>query len=190
MMQDDDRPMAPLAGLVVENRLALSQLREFIEDLTPTDYCCSLGSGGRHSIGRHLRHIIDHYDALLSGAMGGRVDYERRRREVTLEQWPAEARARLEDIDMCLARLGGAPPSEELSIDYPVDGSDCQVLASSLARELAFLTSHTIHHMAILGLLAESLDIGLPATFGVHPSTLRHWEQSARPQADKRSEIA
>lgn len=46
-----------------------------------------------------------------------------------------------------------------------------------MARELAFLTSQTIHHMAIIGLLAEQQGIPLAEDFGVHPSTLRHWQR-------------
>ena len=33
--------------------------------------------------------------------------------------------------------------------------------------------------MALLGLLAERLGVVLPKDFGVHPSTLRHWDREA-----------
>ncbi len=38
--------------------------------------------------------------------------------------------------------------------------------------------------MAIIGLLAEQLGLALPDSFGVHPSTLRHWRREAASAPD------
>jgi hypothetical protein len=44
---------------------------------------------------------------------------------------------------------------------------------------LAFVLSHTIHHNAIIGVMANTLDIPLPARFGYAPSTIAHQEKVA-----------
>jgi hypothetical protein len=44
---------------------------------------------------------------------------------------------------------------------------------STLARELAFVVSHTIHHQAIIGVLLAMHDVAVPERFGHSPSTPR-----------------
>ncbi|RDB43965.1 DinB family protein [Halomonas sp. DQ26W] len=168
----------PQEGLIEENLLALTQLEAFVDALTPEQFRQDFGHDGRHTLGKHIRHIIDHYAALLSGLENNKdvIDYEHRRRDERLEQWPQQAAHRLTETKVALTALLGRCPTDRLSLNYPV-GDGMQVLDTSLARELAFLTSHTIHHMAIVGLLADQLGITLPEAFGVHPSTLRHWQR-------------
>ncbi|MCA1770763.1 MAG: DinB family protein [Halomonas sp.] len=180
-------PSAPglppsVEGLVEENLLALAQLRGLLCELIPATYQQSFGRDGRHTLGKHVRHIIDHYDALLDGIEGGkeRIDYEHRRREEILEQWPDQAAQRLVCIEASLQALDEKQLPTHLTLDYPF-GNDRLAFGSSIERELAFLASHTIHHMAILGLLAEQVGARLPESFGVHPSTLRHWRRESTP---------
>ncbi|MDN3521740.1 DinB family protein [Halomonas ramblicola] len=167
-----------LAALVDENRQALCQLRDLLAGLSSSAYGRACGTLGRHSIGRHVRHILDHYESLLS-AEAAVLDYEHRRRDPGLERSPARAIRRLDAIVVALADLVEGAASAHVRLHYPLGGGDAQALPTSLGRELAFLTSHTIHHMAILGLLAERLGVALPDDFGVHPSTLRHWQRQA-----------
>jgi hypothetical protein len=41
-------------------------------------------------------------------------------------------------------------------------------------RELAFVISHTVHHNAIIGILAKLLGAEVSAEFGYAPSTIAH----------------
>lgn len=170
-------PAIDLGGLVAENRQVLDQLCRFLAGLSAAAYGRPLAPGGRQSLGKHVRHIIDHYEALLAAVPGGRLDYEHRPRETWPERCPREARRRLEAIAAALEVLGDCPGS--LTLAYPLEGGGLRHLDTSLGRELAFLTSHSIHHMALLGLLAEGLGVALPESFGIHPSTLRHWASQA-----------
>ncbi|AFP29100.1 hypothetical protein MRBBS_0162 [Marinobacter sp. BSs20148] len=54
-----------------------------------------------------------------------------------------------------------------------------QTVKTSVERELVFLASHTIHHTAIIGMLAEQAGVKVSSDFGVHPSTLRYLEGQA-----------
>lgn len=191
-------PSRTAPGLIEENRVALAQLRRLVDDLAPEAYRRVFGVQGRHTLGKHVRHIIDHYEALIDGLEAGAetLDYEQRRRDPAFEAWPQEAARRLAALEAWLSSLEGQASPERLTLRYCQDAgaSDrgappdpdgvarneaCLALPSSLARELAFLASHTVHHMAIIGLLAEQVGIALPASFGVHPSTLRHWRREA-----------
>ena len=185
-------PSRTAPSLIEENRLALAQLRRLLDALAPEAYRRVFGVHGRHTLGKHVRHIIDHYEALIDGLEAGAetLDYEQRRRDPDLEARPDEAVRRLAALEAWLSSLAGQASPERLTLrhyqdpDAPapdgVAGDGARLdLSSSLARELAFLASHTVHHMAIIGLLAEQIGIAPPASFGVHPATLRHWRREA-----------
>jgi uncharacterized damage-inducible protein DinB len=155
-----------------------------VDGLALEAYRQAFGEYGRHTLGKHVRHIIDHYDALLDGLEKGEevIDYEQRRRDESLEQWPHEAARHLATIEATLSAMTGRALPDRLTLGYPLE-DEALYLASSLNRELAFLTSHSIHHMAIIALLAEQSGIHLPESFGVHPSTQRHWQRAPAEQA-------
>jgi uncharacterized damage-inducible protein DinB len=166
-----------LDALIEENHLALSQLSSFVGGLATEHFRQTLGNHGHHTVGKHVRHIIDHYDALQVGIEASVViDYEQRLRDPALEDWPGLACRRLDAIQKTLSQISESHPWGRTQLTYDT-GHDRLHLESSLGRELTFLTSHTIHHMAIIGLLAEQMGLPLPESFGVHPSTLRHWQR-------------
>ncbi|WP_299235015.1 DinB family protein [uncultured Halomonas sp.] len=173
--------------LVEENRCSLHQLETLLLEITPLAYRHGFDAEGRQTLGRHVRHILDHYRALLEGIDGSCIDYEARVRESELEQEPAVALEWLGQIRARLTMLG-EHASTPLQLKYPIDEEgEALLLTTSLARELAFLTSHTVHHMALLRVLAQQLGVKLPADFGVHPSTLRHWRRQAMEDKDSPS---
>ena len=69
-----------------------------------------------------------------------------------------------------------------LEIDYSINGSQKQIMNTTLERELAYNIEHAIHHMAILKIGVRTIAPGtdIPDGFGIAVSTLRHrMEQSA-----------
>ncbi|MYL23388.1 hypothetical protein GLV89_06220 [Halomonas alkaliantarctica] len=168
--------------LIDENQRVLAQLEGLLKRVDPKAYQRLLGAHATQSLGKHVRHVLEHYQTLLEACSASplqtTLDYEQRKRETVLENDPAEALARVKTVQENLASLTTTPPTTPLSLYYPVDNS-ASALPTSLGRELAFLTSHTVHHMALISLLCETLDIPLPKAFGVHPSTLRYWERQA-----------
>ncbi|MBZ9539635.1 DinB family protein [Modicisalibacter tunisiensis] len=174
-----------LAALIDEACDTLDQLTGFVSRLTSAQYTALHGADARHTIGKHVRHILDHYEALLAQegvAPAPTVDYERRQRDPDVEQRPECALEQLQNLANRLSRLGGQPTAtRRVHFAYHVGGQR-SLLPSSLERELAFLTSHAIHHMAIIALLADTQDVEVANTFGVHPSTLRHWQRAFPPR--------
>lgn len=165
-------------GLVEENVHAIGQLVGLLDELPENTYRQCFGSRKQQVIGKHVRHIIDHYSSLLwVTAAGGRLlDYENRGRNLALETDRRAGRNRLAEISQTLRQRFDPPYSNALVMCHNSDGQP-QTVATSVDRELVFLASHTVHHMAIIGMLAEQAGVEVSADFGVHPSTLRYLEK-------------
>lgn len=179
MRHNTDQRSSDISELIEENREALLQLTQTVSRLSPDQYQQSFGLQGQHTMGKHVRHIIDHYEAFLPGLQEKspvKVNYEHRHREESLEKDPHRVCHRLLTVCRSLEQLRDHHYQDPVRLDYPT-GIRAIEVSSSVGRELVFLSSHTIHHMAIIGLLAEQLGIQPARDFGVHPSTLRHWQR-------------
>jgi hypothetical protein len=51
---------------------------------------------------------------------------------------------------------------------------DDSFMTSSVSREMQALSSHTIHHFALIAVTLKALGVNVDCNFGVAPSTLRH----------------
>jgi hypothetical protein len=129
----------------------------------------------RSSIGAHIRHNLDHFEAFFRGLPTGRIDYEQRRRDTRIAV----------STDCALGAVAGylwslQSLSENMGTSMEVreeseDGAETPMwLASTVGRELQFLLGHTVHHHAIVALLADRHGTALPEGFGVAPSTQRY----------------
>jgi len=127
--------------------------------------------------GAHFRHVFDFYRAFLDGFSVGRVNYDARERDPRIER----------NVDLAIGTANslaediGSLPVGRLS--QPIDVSANVILdgksvvdwtPSTVQRELMYLLSHTVHHYAIIRLLAARTGIELDRHFGVAPSTLAH----------------
>lgn len=165
--------------LVAENAHAINQLADLLVVVPGPLYRQTFGAKKQHVIGKHVRHIIDHYTALLKAVNGrpnGPLDYEKRQREESLEQDNHAACNRLLAIVNSLGRLADVSQNAPLAMEHLSDHQR-RTINTSIDRELVFLASHTVHHMAIIAMLAEQGGIEVCDGFGVHPSTLRHQQQ-------------
>lgn len=129
-----------------------------------------------HQVGPHLRHIIEHYEALLNRRSGELIDYDHRARDRSVELSPVIASQRLDGIVVSLSTLGDHHADEALSVGFAIgiDGSEFHLSPSTLARELNFVASHAIHHYALIRPIAAAAGVPLPAEFGKAPETVRH----------------
>jgi uncharacterized damage-inducible protein DinB len=126
------------------------------------------------SVGEHVRHCLDHFRVLATAGRSAQLTYDQRRRGSAVE---TSRRAALQEIDRLLDELGllaAAPLQRRVYIRALVHhGGTAVFAASSLARELAFVVQHTIHHFAVIGLLLHQLGVPVPTGFGLAPSTPR-----------------
>lgn len=136
-----------------------------------------------NQVGPHLRHIIEHYEALLNRGVGELVDYDHRARDRSVEQSPIIALRRLDDIVMSLRALGDHHADEAVSVGFAIgiDGGEFHLSPSTLARELNFVASHAIHHYALIRPFATASGVQLPTEFGKAPETVRHEKLQSAP---------
>jgi len=132
------------------------------------------------SMGQHVRHAVDHVAALLNGFegdadQGGVIAYDRRERGSAIESDPAEASRVVRDLCERLEGLDEVQLACPLTIRVMVSGDGCEVeLPTTLGRELAFVTHHMIHHLAMIKAICGELGLDSPSAFGRAPSTVRH----------------
>jgi uncharacterized damage-inducible protein DinB len=133
-------------------------------------------------VGPHFRHCLDFYVCFLDGLDLKVVDYGARSRRAELEQDRRAAVGASESVAERLAELEPGVLSEPLQLRRePADDADReQWLGSTIGRELQFLSSHTIHHYALIALSLRLAGHPVPETFGVAPSTLEHWRREGR----------
>ncbi len=133
------------------------------------------------SIGAHVRHILDHYRLFLAGVPAGAVDYDARERDTPVERERAAALAQAASLASGLRGV----PSEAFARPLHVhqqgayEAGRFETCDSRVDRELLFLQSHTVHHQAIIGLLAKLQGVEPPEHFGVAPSTVAYLEARA-----------
>lgn len=138
----------------------------------------------RRPIGAHLRHVIEHYEALLQPAVPNAltrvVDYDSRVRDRAVETQPMVALARVHALQQRLAMWTGPELHTPVIVRGMggVAGDFTFSVSSSVARELVFAASHAVHHYALLRQHCEEIGQPLPAEFGRAPSTVAHDRQA------------
>jgi hypothetical protein len=159
-----------MENLKIANCLALGQLTDLLDLLPDEVYQAPLAALHDHSVGQHVRHIIEFYQCLLAAPLSGRVCYDARARDHRIEGTRAYA---LECAQAQVDLLAGPLADTPLWLE---SHAPAEAVASSLARELSYLVEHTVHHLAMIkiGLDQHYPGLGLPAELGVAPSTLRY----------------
>jgi uncharacterized damage-inducible protein DinB len=127
------------------------------------------------AVGPHLRHCLDHFKLFLDGWSDGGVDYDARPRDPRTERDPGIVRGLLRDIIAGLTAIGEEDLGRELKVTQSVaPGRPPLASRSRVERELAFLSSHTIHHIAIMVLAARAAGVEVPADLAVAYATDAH----------------
>lgn len=148
-------------------------LNSLIKNNKSLAYCKIIKPLFISSAGAHMRHIIDHYLALIAGLQLGKVNYDVRHRNSKIEQEPQLALDKLEQISHWLTSLTGTDLTRELTLstEVSVHEHNTQVVPTSLARELVFASSHAVHHYAMIAQISHHLGLTLPVSFGIAPAT-------------------
>jgi uncharacterized damage-inducible protein DinB len=189
MTTADDARSAGLAGngtaadeLVGALTAALRQVHDLLDGMTDEQYGRRPGGALASSIGGHVRHNLDHVAGLLTGLPGGAVDYDRRERGTVIETDRLAAMATTRRLQHDLARVDwdGLPGAVRLTV-LPFPDRPPVELLTTPDRELAFVLSHTIHHNALIAVIAAAVGAAVPPGFGYAPATVAY--QRGRPCA-------
>ena len=131
------------------------------------------------NLGKHLRHITDHYQLLFDGLDKSCVDYDQRKRVEIEEQNRSAMILRLRQICGELESLSNRTRKDRtLLISLAIDeGVEAPTLPTSLSRELVFLQSHSVHHYAVIAAILRLQNFEIDEEFGIAPSTLKYEHQ-------------
>jgi hypothetical protein len=170
--------MNPCNELIAINVGWLRQALSLLDEMSDATFATSPRELAPQLVGGHFRHVLEFYECFLDGLESSRVDYDARKRDEAVEQsrWAAAARIR-----SLIGRLEGAPLHDsplEVRMENSVDDI---FLHSSIGRELQALSSHTIHHFALIAMLLRLHGFEVDPSFGMSPSTLQY--QAARSSA-------
>src|SRR5262245_48180522 len=164
---DADPIVTPLIAL-------LAQLEWVLRLVDNEQYTVQRAVGISGSIGGHVRHCLDHVAALTAAVAAGRIDYDHRRRGTPVELCRATAFLEIQRSARDL-RQTSFDLDRSLELVAAIDqGGSRLSAATSVGRELAFVMSHTIHHLAVIALLLRDLEIEVPPRFGYAPTTPTH----------------
>ncbi len=119
-------------------------------------------------IGPQLRHCLDHFRSLLTGLDTGTIDYDARESDSGWETDPDLFLAALFRVTAELAGLEGISTTQAVEVVQSAAPNTPPVsVGSTLERELIFLSSHTIHHLAQVIEVAEGRGVSVPFHLGV-----------------------
>lgn len=151
----------------------LDQLAAVVDGLNDGDYRAERAREVSGSIGGHVRHCLDHVRALVAGIDAGRIAYDVRVRGTAVESRRDAAAREARRLARALAATRDGDLERAVGVEVRLDPKhDAHVVVrSTIARELAFVASHTVHHFAIVALLLHEMGIGVPPRFGYAPST-------------------
>ncbi len=158
----------------------LGQALELLDRLDHRRFTTSPKGLAPHRVSSHLRHIVEFYECFLDGLEPMHIDYDARKRDLSLESSIEVAAERIRGI---IARLAADPALRYDGVLFVRMEDACGMdmedpyLMSSVARELMVLSSHTIHHFALIGATLQAHGVAVDPDFGVAPSTLRFRQQ-------------
>jgi hypothetical protein len=165
------------AGVVVDAaRALLAQCVAFVGDVPEAVFTAESQVMPGGTVGKHLRHVADHYAAILRARRdSATIDYDHRERDVPMEACRDTARRTLASVSDELSTLTERDMHAPVRIRVMVAGDGTETeLASSLARELAFATHHAVHHQAMMRAIAGEFGVEASTDFGKAPSTINH----------------
>lgn len=153
----------------------LDQLQDFLDQITPQDYCKPLPILNQASLGQHLRHTLEFFLCLRIGYESGVISYDKRKHDKAIETDKHAAQNAFTQIRE-FANKNLPDKSLKLEVCYSETEGTCLKLNTTYLRELAYNIEHAVHHMAIIkiGVLDAMPYITLPHHFGIAASTVRY----------------
>lgn len=162
-------PGAPLLALTQQ----LDDLVSVLIVMPSESYIARPAPGVSGSIGQHVRHALDHVASLLAADRLVPLSYDRRERGTAVESDVSAALRQILRLKSAIARWSTRSLDDPILVESLVSADGDTVVGwSTLARELAFVLSHTIHHLSTIALLMDLQDIAVPAGLGFAPATM------------------
>lgn len=149
----------------------LQQLSNCLQQLTKEQYIAKSNLLNGSTIGGHTRHVIELFQCLLTGYESNIINYEKRKRDITIEVDKQTACNLLSYIESNINQ-----PNKNLQLQGCFTSiNEYDEVVTNYYREVIYNVEHTIHHMALIRVgVNEVSTISLPQDFGVAPSTIKY----------------
>jgi hypothetical protein len=149
-----------------------NQLSDSLQQLSNEEYTRQCSTLFKATIGQHVRHIIELFICLEHGYNNRIINYEKRKRDYTIESNKEVAIGLLQQIPeqfhICDKNLLLEASYDELS-------DDTILISTNYFRELVYNLEHTVHHMALIRVgINEVSAVKVPEEFGVASSTIKY----------------
>jgi len=151
----------------------LQQAQHYLMGVSEQQYCEIISPLFMSSAGAHIRHILDHYHAMIVGMKSGVIDYDQRTRGGSVESEPHAALQAIDKIIMFLNGLSeqALQQTVKLSTEVSVTNKQVMIAETTLAREVIFVGSHAVHHLATIKHIALTQKIDVAEELGIAPAT-------------------
>lgn len=159
----------------------VEQAKQFLSAINQKDYTKVAKPHMAASAGAHIRHILDHYNAIRRGLENGVVDYNKRNRYSTVETDPVAALEAWTEIETWLESVCKLPMDTAMHVisETSIKQTQYVQVPSTIARELVFVSSHAVHHFSLLAVINSLQGRESPENFGVAPATVTYIRQQA-----------
>lgn len=159
---------------MIESQLIiLQQAKTYLTSVSEQQYTQIISPYFMSSAGAHMRHILDHYYAIINGLSEGLIDYDKRSRGGIIESCPKAALQSIQEISDFLNALTAQQLQQTIKLSTEISVTDKQVaiVDTSLAREIIFTGSHAVHHLATIKHIAQAQEIDVEGSLGIAPAT-------------------
>ena len=159
---------------MIESQLIiLQQANTYLASVSEQQYTQVISPYFMSSAGAHMRHILDHYQAIINGLSEGLIDYDKRSRGGVIESSPKAAQALIVEISAFLQALSPQQLQQTIKLSTEISVIDKQVavVETTLAREIIFTGSHSVHHLATIKHIAQAQEIEVEGGLGIAPAT-------------------
>jgi len=159
---------------MIESQLIiLQQANTYLASVSEQQYTQVISPYFMSSAGAHMRHILDHYQAIINGLSEGLIDYDKRSRGGVIESSPKAAQALIVEISAFLQALSPQQLQQTIKLSTEISVIDKQVaiVDTTLAREIIFTGSHSVHHLATIKHIAQAQEIEVEGGLGIAPAT-------------------
>ncbi len=151
----------------------IDQLKDSLSQIEDIHFTTSLEPFDGATIGQHTRHVIEHFQCLISSQSTKHINYDNRKRSLVLET----------NIEQCCAALDQIKTSVrsydfelEVSQDFLNENNSRGVIKSSYYREVLYNVDHLVHHQALLkiGFMQLQPHMNISKHYGYADATIKH----------------
>ena len=159
---------------MIESQLIiLQQAKTYLACVSEHQYTQVITPTFMSSAGGHMRHILDHYYSVINGLPEGLIDYDKRSRGGIVESCPKAAQASIAEISAFLTSLTieQLQKAVKLSTEISVVDKQVAIVDTTLGREIVFVGSHAVHHLATIKHIAQAQQVEVEGSLGIAPAT-------------------